>query len=118
MSTGGECEAAVTTRTRCVWVKLRECGELLYGRGFPLRLKGAVYESNVRPAMLNGSEEWCLKESGMGILLRTERSMVRAMCGVQLKVKKRSTDLMFMPGLNETEISWLWQTVFVGMVMC
>ena len=28
--------------------------------------------------------------------------MVRAMCGVQLKDRKRSTDLMFMLGLNET----------------
>ena len=27
--------------------------------------------------------------------------MVRAMCGVQLKGRKRSTDLMFMLGLNE-----------------
>ena len=28
--------------------------------------------------------------------------MVRAMCVVQLKVRKRSTDLMFMLGLNDT----------------
>ena len=28
--------------------------------------------------------------------------MVRAMCGVQLKERKRSTDLMFMLGLKET----------------
>ena len=32
----------------------------------------------------------------------TERSMVRAMCGVQLKDRKSSTDLMFMLGLMET----------------
>ena len=36
---GGGCDAAVTDRTRCVWIKFRECGELLYGRRFPLRLK-------------------------------------------------------------------------------
>ena len=28
--------------------------------------------------------------------------MVRAMCGVQIKYRKRSSDLMFMLGLNET----------------
>ena len=33
----------------------------------------------------------------MGIL-HTKGSMVRAMCGVQLKDSKRSTDLMFMLG--------------------
>ena len=29
---GGGCEAAVTARTRCGWVRFRECSELLYGR--------------------------------------------------------------------------------------
>ena len=41
----GGCEAAVTARTRCGLVKLRECGELLHGKRFPLQLKGAVYRS-------------------------------------------------------------------------
>ena len=38
----------------------------------------------------------------MGILQRTERSMVRTMCGVKLKDIKRFADLMFMLGLKET----------------
>ena len=37
----------------------------------------------------------------MGIL-RTERSMMEAMCGVQLKDRKRSTYLIFMLSLSET----------------
>ena len=82
VSAGGGCEAAVTARTRCWWAKLRECGELLHGRKFLLKLKLAVYKSYVRPAILYGSEAWCLKESEMGILSKTERSTVRAMCGV------------------------------------
>ena len=48
-----------------------------------------------------GSKAWYLKESEMGILRRTEISMVRAMCEVQLKDMKRSTDVMFMPHLSE-----------------
>ena len=63
VSEGGGCMTAVSARTRCGWLKLRECGELLYGRRFPLRLKGAVYRRSVRPAILHGSEAWCLKES-------------------------------------------------------
>ena len=58
----------MTARTRCGWVKFRECGELLYGRRFPLRLKATVYMSYVRPAILYESEAWCLKESEMEIL--------------------------------------------------
>ena len=71
VSVGGGCEAVVTAITRCGWVTLRECGELLYGR-FLLKLKGAVYGSYVRSSILCGSEAWCLKESEIGILQRTE----------------------------------------------
>ena len=72
----------------------------MYGRRFPLKLKGVVYRSYVRPAILHGSEAWCLKESDMIILQRTERSIVREMCGVQLIDRNGSTDLML--GLRET----------------
>ena len=68
VSVGGGCEAVVTARTICGWVKFMECGELLYGKRFPLSLKGSVYETYVRPAILYGSEALCLKESEMKIL--------------------------------------------------
>ena len=55
----------------------------------------------VLPAILYGAEAWCLKESEMVILRRTERSMVRAMCGVQLTDRKGSMDFMFMLGFKE-----------------
>ena len=69
---------------------------------FPLKLKRTDYNNYVRPAILYGSEAWHLKESEIGILRRTEISMVRAMCGVQLKDTKRSTELMLLLGLNKT----------------
>ena len=47
VSAGGGYEATVTARTRCWWAKLRECGELLYGRRFPLKVKGAVYNQSM-----------------------------------------------------------------------
>ena len=46
----------MTGRIRCGWVKFRECGELLYDKSFPLKLKIAVYKTYVMPAILNGSE--------------------------------------------------------------
>ena len=82
-------------RKRCGCVKLRECDELLYGSKFPLKLKEAVYKSYIRSLMLYESEAWCLKESEMEISQRTERSMVRTMCGVQLKDKKRPKDMIW-----------------------
>ena len=48
------------------------CGELLYGRRFPPKLKGAVYKSYVRPEILCGSDIWCMMESKVGVLCRRE----------------------------------------------
>ena len=73
---------------------------MLYGRRFPLKLKGAVYKCYVRPSKLYGSEAWCQKVRLE--LYKEQISMVRAMCGKQLKDRNKSTDLMFMLGLSET----------------
>ena len=40
----------------------------------------------------------------MAILRRTERAMVRVMCGVKLMEKKRTEDLMETLGLKDTEV--------------
>ena len=58
----------------------------------------AIYGSYVRPALLYGNEAWCLRESEMENLRRTQRSMKRAICGVQLKDRKRSTGLIYVLG--------------------
>ena len=102
VSAGGGCEAAVTARARLGWVKFRECGEILLGRRFSLKMKGRIYRSYVRSAMLYGSETWCLMENEMAILRRTERAMVRAMCGVKLMDRKNTDDLLDSLGLKET----------------
>ena len=68
---GGGCETALTASTNCGWVKLRGCSELLYGRRFFLKLKGAVHRCYLSPAILYGTGEWCLKESEMrGVLFK------------------------------------------------
>ena len=89
LNASGGCETAVTSRVRIGWIKFRECRELLRGR-FSLRMKGMVYQSCVRSAMLYGSETWCLRESKMAILRKTERAMMRSMCGTKLVDKKNT----------------------------
>ena len=61
-----------------------------------------VYRTCIRSAMLYGSETWCLRESEMGILRRTERAMVRSICAVKLVDRKNMEQLMEMSGLKET----------------
>ena len=59
-------------RPRCKWAKFRECSKLLCGKRFSLQLKWVVYKSYVRPAILYGSEIWCMKKREEGILQKTD----------------------------------------------
>ena len=63
-------------------------------------MKGMVYRSCVKSAMLYGSEMWCLRENEIKIF-KTGRAMVRSMCGVKLVDRKNTEDLMKMLGLKE-----------------
>ena len=101
LNASGGCEAAVTARVRIGWVRFRQCGELLLGNRFPLKMKGKVYRCCARSAILHGSETWCLKENEKGIL-RTERAMVRAMCGQKVVDRKTTEEHMDMLVLRET----------------
>ena len=100
-ATGG-CETAVTARSKIGWVKFRICSEILKGRRFSLKIKGKVYKSCVRSAMLYGSEAWCLREKEMVILRRKERATIRAMCGVKLLDRRNSEELMDMLGIKKS----------------
>ena len=102
IESGGGCVAAVTSRTRLGWVRFRKFPDLLCGRKFPLKIKGIIYKSCVRSAILYGSEKWSLGLNKMEILQRTERAIVRNMCRVKLMDKKSTEDLMRMLDLNET----------------
>ena len=52
--------------------------------------------------MLYRSETWSLKENEMVILSRTEKAMMRVMCGVKLIEKRRSQELVSSLGLKDT----------------
>ena len=106
LNASGGCEAAVTARVRFGCVRFRKCGELLLGNRFFLKMKGKVHRCWVRSAILYGREAWCLKENEKSILRRTERAMVRAMCGQKVVDRKTTEEQMGMLGLKET-INWL-----------
>ena len=65
-------------------------------------MKGKVYKSCVRSVTSYGSEAWCLRETELAILRRTERAMIRAMCGVKLLDRRTSEELMDMLGIKES----------------
>ena len=67
---GGGCEAAVTVK-RCSWAMFRECGELQYGKKFPVKLDRTVCKSYESPAIMHGRETWRLDENEMGFFPST-----------------------------------------------
>ena len=46
---------------------------MLFGKRSSLRMKGKVYKSYVRSAMLYGSERWCFRENDVAILKRARK---------------------------------------------
>ena len=102
----GGYEAIVTAKVKIDWVEIRECGELLHGNRYPLRIQGSVYHGCIGSEILHGSEAWRLKENKKAILRKMEKAMVRAMCGQKVVYRKTIEEHMNMLGLKET-IDWL-----------
>ena len=57
-------------------------------------MKGKFYGACVQSVMVYSSETWALKASETPQLVRTERMMVRWMCGISLKDRKTSLELL------------------------
>ena len=79
----------MTVKTGIRWIEFGEREELLYERKLSLKMKGRIYQSCVRSALLYGSETWCLEENEMAILRKIKKAMIRAMSKVRL-IEKRS----------------------------
>ena len=100
----GRADSAVVARIRCAWHTFRELAPILTLKGASLLLKGKVYRSCVRSAMVYGSETWPMKVEHEKALERTEMRMIRWMCGVSLKDKITSAELrerMGVEGISE-----------------
>ena len=82
---GGGAEDASRARVRCAWSKFRELDPILTKRGASLKVKGKIYRSCVQTVLVYGSETWAARAEEMQRLERTEKMMVRWMCGVSLK---------------------------------
>ena len=90
---GGGAEDAARTRVKCSWGKFRELAPILTSRGASLKVKGKIYRACVQSVMVYGSETWAMKVEDMQRLERTERMMIRWMCGVTLKDRKSNIEL-------------------------
>ena len=105
LNASGGCLSAVTARIRIGWMKFRELSGVLCGRKWSVKRKGRIYVARVRAAMVYGSETWVMIKEEERVLQRAERAMVRMMCGVKLRDRKRSEELMALVGLDENIVA-------------
>ncbi|KAI5738368.1 hypothetical protein M8J77_006061 [Diaphorina citri] len=81
----GTCKSDVLNRIQIAWNKFRSMTGVLCDRKMPVKLKGKIYKSVVRPALLYGSECWTMYKTYSNKLSTTETRMLRMSGGVTLK---------------------------------
>ena len=65
-----------------------------------LKLILTIYSACAQSVLIYGTETWAMKADDLRSLERTERMMVRWMCGVSLKYRECSEDLCNLLGIN------------------
>ena len=103
LGAGKGVEGAARARVRCAWAKFKELSPILTAWDASYRIKGKIYKASVQSVLTYGTETWAMKEANLQSLERRERMMVRWMCGVSLKDRKRSVDLYSLLGFR----AWL-----------
>ena len=63
-------------------------------------MKGKIFRAYVPNVLTYGTETWVMKAENLQSLGRAERMMVRWMCGVSLKDRKRTVDLYSLLGVQ------------------
>ena len=87
MEEEGGMETEITKRVGAGWINWKTCSGVLCDIRMPVKLKGKVYKTVIRPAMLYGAETWATTKRQEKRIEVTEMRMLRWMCGVTRKDK-------------------------------
>ena len=82
LAENGDLDAEMTHRIQSGWKNWKRISGILCDRRISLRVKGKVYRTVVRPAMLYGAETWAVKKAHEKKLDVAEMRMLRWMSGV------------------------------------
>ena len=80
MEEEGGMETEITKRVGTGWRHWKKCSGVLCDRSMPVKLKGKVYNTVIRPAMLYGAETWATTKRQEQLIEVTEMRMLRWMC--------------------------------------
>ena len=90
MGEEGGMETEITTRVGAGWRNWKKCNGVLCDRRMPVKLKGKVYKTVIRPAMLYEEETWATTKRQEQRIEVTDMRMLGWMCGVTRKGKIRN----------------------------
>ena len=82
LAENGDLDAEMTHRIQSGWKNWKRISGILCDRIISLRVKGKVYKTVVRPAMMYGAETWAVKKAHEKKLDVAEMRMLRWMSGV------------------------------------
>ena len=78
----GDMDEEISQRIKSAWYNWKKVSGVLCDNKISARLKGKVYKSVVRPALLYSSETWPMKRAQERRMEVAEMRMLRWMCGV------------------------------------
>lgn len=90
INSDGRCEEEVRKRIQAGWMNWKKVSGVLCDRKLSARVKGKMYKSVVRPAMLYGMETVAVTEKQVGKMEVAELKMVRWALGVTRRDKIRN----------------------------
>ncbi|XP_063358836.1 uncharacterized protein LOC134648275 [Cydia amplana] len=82
LTADGAIESDVTHRVNAGWQRWRALTGVLCDTRMPIKVKGKVYKTAVRPAMMYGAECWAIKKAHEQKLHVAEMKMLRWAAGV------------------------------------
>ena len=87
----GGMETEIAKRVGAGWMNWTKCSGVLCDKRMPVKLKGKVYRTVVRPAMLYGAETWATTKRQESRSEVNEMRMLRWMCGVTRRQNRERT---------------------------
>ncbi|XP_063372213.1 uncharacterized protein LOC134660405 [Cydia amplana] len=90
ISNDGKIDRDVTHRTTVGWMKWRQLTGVMCDNRMPLKIKGKLYKTAVRPAILYGTECWASTKQHVQKLHTTEMRILRWSAGVTRRDRIRN----------------------------
>ena len=104
LSASGECELVSIARCKCACVEFRQLLLLLANRHLSLLIRGRVYSTCVRRAMLHAAETRPVTVSTLNRLRRNDLATIRWMCNIKTNDNVCFHSLLSKLGIGNVEV--------------